>query len=236
MSPILEVEYKEMSKWVYPIRVAIEAKPVLASRDARWSDGPLSDLAFTISTRLGCLPDVIRFVDENLDFLGQELDRKGAATIDRLIRDGYVYTFEDYRPVRRVLVGVDSFIAESRACFEHLADFYGEFMKNYFDKNTGNEAANYAAIASMASSPVWADNLKNLRHKVLHERSVWVAFEVRREKSPPYEPLLLLNWRPGPLEPKDQVKFQILRDIRDRLDEAATKLRERLIQEVEAAQ
>ena len=179
------------------------------------------------------MPDIITIIDDNLSLLGKELAGKDAE-VDSLMRGGYVYTFRDYRPVRLVLVGAAAFIAESRACFENLADFYQAFVGNYFDERVGNKATGYAAITGMTPRQQWATDLRTVRHEVLHERSLWIAFELR-DTTPRYEPLLLLNWRPGQFQPDDCVKFQTLRDIRDGLAEAALQLRHRLIQRVEAA-
>lgn len=234
MIRVLEIDYKEMSPWALPIRAAIASNITLAVRDAQWGETRLSDLAFAISTRLGYLPDIIDTIDESLRLLGKELAGKDA-DIDSLMRGGYVYTFKAYRPVRLVLVGAAGFIAESRACFENLAHLYRAFVQNYFDERVGNEAASYAAIAGMTPRQYWVTELKRVRDTVLHERSLWIAFEVR-DTTPRYEPLLLLNWRPGQFQPDDCVKFQTLRDIRDGLAEAALQLRHRLIQRVETAQ
>jgi len=233
MSTILEVTYHTTFPWALPIRAAIESKPALRARDAKWGQGRLSDLAFSISTRLGYLPDVIGLVEENLATLGVDLVNRGTETARRT-REGkaYGFTFADYKAVRRVLIAAASFIAESRAGFENLSDFYREFLANYFDYNVGDKAAGYAAVASMTVCPQWATDLKNARHDVLHERSMWIAFEVR-DTSPRYEPLLLLNWRPGRFQSKDCIKFQTLREIRDGLLEAAEGMRHRLIQRIE---
>jgi hypothetical protein len=220
-----------MSTWAHTIRAAIDSNRALAVRDAQWRQTKLSDLAFAISTRLGYSPDIIDMMDDNLRHLGEELRDKDAQ-VDALMRGGYVFTFSDYRAVRLVLVAAAAFIAESRACFENLADFYREFVWNYFDVRVGNEAAGYTAIAGMTSRQQWATNLKTIRDEVLHDRSLWIAFEVR-DARPRYEPLLLLNWRPGQFQPDDCVTFQTLRDIRDGLAEAALHLRHELIKRVE---
>src|SRR4030095_3202052 len=45
-------------------------------------------------------------------------------------------------------------------------------------------------------------------------RYPWLAFAVRKRGSPKYEPVLVLNWRPGALAPTDRVPFSILRRLR----------------------
>jgi hypothetical protein len=50
-----------------------------------------------------------------------------------------------------------------------------------------------------------------------------------------FEPLFLLNWRPGSYRPKDTVRMKDLREIRVRLVEAAFRMRDGLIHRVKAA-
>jgi hypothetical protein len=232
MTSLLEIAYYTMSQWAHPIRAAIDSKRSLQLRDAQWSQGRLSDLAFALSTRLGYLRDIVRFIDGNLAVLGADLDAR-RSEIAGLLREGKAYTFryEDYGAVRRVLIGGGAFITESRACFENLADFYRDFLKTYFDEVVGDTAAGHAAVAAMTTNRQWASALRNARHDVLHGRSMWIAFEVR-DTEPRYEPMLLLNWRPGHFLSEDCIKFQALREIRDGLHEAAEGTRDRLIQRV----
>jgi hypothetical protein len=181
-------------------------------------------------TRLGYLPDIIGLVDANLAMLDSELARRHAK-IEALTRKRIAYTFRGYAPVKRVLICAASFIAESRACFENLADFYRNFSVTYFDDRIGSDAAAYTAVAAMTASPQWATDLKKVRDDLLHERALWIAFEVL-DSSPRYEPLLLLNWRPGHFRPNDCIKFRTLREIRDGLLEAAEAMKRRLIHRI----
>jgi len=222
-----------MARWPLSLRAAINTIPILTIKDAAWREGRLSDLAFAVSTRLGYLPDIIRVIDESLYALGLELAGKDAE-INNLRAEGSVYTFGDYRAVRKLLIGAGSFITESRSCFENLACFYREFLRNYFEEMV-SVASSYAIVAHMASTEQWADDLQRIRHDLLHERSMWLAFEVRSGQTPRYEPLLLLNWRPGRFQPDDCVPFQVLRDIRAGLAEAAAGLQESLVRRVSVA-
>ncbi len=70
---ILEVEYRAIARWTYPIRRAIQANPVLATREKAWRRSPLSEFAFAIETRLTYLPRVIMVINDNLTELHREL-------------------------------------------------------------------------------------------------------------------------------------------------------------------
>lgn len=234
MPDILEIAYLMMVGWALPLRAAIQANPALAVIDAiAWGQGPLSDYAFAASTRLSYLPDIIRGIDENLAVLGEELVGRDSE-IDALVREGRGYTFKDYAAVRRLLVGVSSFITEARSCFENLARFYRRFLNEYFDEQV-SEKASYAAVGQMAPPAGWAENLQRIRHDLLHERSLWLAFEIRPSQKPRYDPLFLLNWRPGMFQPDDTVSIQTLREIRVGLDGAVRELIATLTRRVQPA-
>jgi hypothetical protein len=64
MAPILEIAYVRMNTWALPLRAAIDATPALKVVDAEWQMGPLSDLAFAISTHRGCIRDLIADIDD----------------------------------------------------------------------------------------------------------------------------------------------------------------------------
>jgi hypothetical protein len=189
-------------------------------------------LAFSIETRLGALQEIVRHVDENLNELGREIER--AANLDSYIQGGYAFSFENETALRRVLIGANSFITESRSCFENLAAFYREFLRHYFGQEISRPDS-YAKLTQLARDPKWATDLRAFRHEVVHDRAPWLAFEVRPGTSPKYEPILVLNWRPGPLLRDDYLTFESLRRIRLGLSEAMVGLRTELIRRVISA-
>lgn len=225
----LEVVYEAAARWAHPILAELRAKPFLGEKYAQWGHHRLSDLAFAIETRLGYLPEVIRFVDENLERLGKELS--SGIDIDRYVRDGIAYRFQDLAALRRVLFGVCCFIVEARSLFENLASFFREFLA-FFLSESLSERGSYEAVAQMARSSDWAEHLRRIRHDLLHERSVWIRFDVDPSRQPKYEPEFVLNWRRSSTGPEDCVKLETLRAIRDGLAEAAQVLRRRLIERV----
>lgn len=227
---LLEIEYRP-AYWVHSLLAAIQAKPALASAHSKWATSDLSDLAFTIETRLGNLPEVVRQIDENLNVLGRELEQ-ATADIASLLAGGYAFRFEDEVALRRALIGFNSFVSESRSCFESLAKFYRSFMDSYFGQAI-SVPDSYAKLASLATQPTWAEDLRLVRHDILHDRSPWIAFE-DTGGTPRWEPILLLSWRPRAHGPRDRVKLNELRMMRANLQEALVGLRTELITLVNA--
>lgn len=149
---------------------------------------------------------------------------------------GYVgrgYRFQNDTALRRVLLGATSFIAESRSCFENLANFYREFMRHYFGESV-SKTQSRERIAQSTSGATWAENLRGLRHDVLHHRAPWLAFELTGGTSP-FEPVLVLDWRLGSRGTGAAVRFEILRQIRAGLAEAVLRMRDELVGRVNAA-
>src|SRR5262249_3636269 len=101
---ILEIEYQAAHGWVYPILQAINQTPALNSLHKKWQQHRLSDLAFAIETRLVCFPEIIAYIEENLEILGMELS--SLATIDAHISGGFAFRFRNRHALRRILVGV----------------------------------------------------------------------------------------------------------------------------------
>jgi hypothetical protein len=63
---ILEVEYVANLGWAKPLLTAAGQKPQLRLLLKRWRGHRLSDLAFAIDTRLACLPQLTKSMDEDM--------------------------------------------------------------------------------------------------------------------------------------------------------------------------
>jgi hypothetical protein len=229
--PSLEIEYRP-AYWAHRLLAAIQTKQSLSEAHSHWSkpESGLADLAFSIETRIGNLREIIRLTDENLHIVGEEI--ASAPDIDALVAGGYAYRVENEVALRRALIGFNAFIAESRSIFENLACFYQAFARNYFGENV-SDTDRYAKIASLSPTPTWADDLRLIRHDILHYRSPWLRFEVR-STSPKYDPVLVLDWRPSSTAVRAEVAMRALKDFRGNLLQALTTLRDELIARVNA--
>ena len=153
--------------------------------------------AFAIDGRLHPIRHLLQFIDQNLNQLGRVLERDHQ--VPQLIEGGYAYVFAvaDEEALHRAIVGTVSFIREARSCFENLADFRSEFLTQYVERPVENKLARYEALNKILGKPKWVDDLRDLRHELSHDRYPWLAFRVRSRKRPKYEPVLVLDWRPG---------------------------------------
>jgi hypothetical protein len=224
----LEIAYRP-AYWTHPLLAEIQGKPSLSLAHENWRSSELLDLAFALETRIGNLIEIVRHVDDQLRVIGEELE--AASDIDDLISGGYAYRMQDEVALRRVLIGLNCFIVESRACFENLARFYRLFVQNYLGESVSQTAA-YEIVATSVPGPEWANDLRLLRHDIVHERCPWIRFDVRTA-TPRFEPVLVLEYRASaPFKSRDEVSMETLRGMRINLRKALDAIRTELISRV----
>ena len=236
MSPetrYLEIEYRP-SYWVHHLRAEIARTPALVAADAQWATSPLLDLAFTLETRIGNLIEIQRQTDESFAVVGQEL--ASVAELDSLVAGGYAYRMENQVALRRIIIGLNSLVIESRSCFETLSRFYRNFLRIYFGE-TISDVASYERVAAAVPVPGWAEELRLTRHDIVHERSPWIRFKVQQTPPPRFQAVLLLEYRLGaPPRPGDEITLESLRAAQDNLTAALATIRSELIDRVRAFQ
>src|SRR6266508_2417428 len=190
----LEVVYRSEAYWAHPLLAALNAAPGLASLHQQWPMSRLSDLAFAIETRLALLTEMVRTVDRKLNILAERLAKE--ADLSPYVEGPYAFDFNEDEAIRAVLINATGFISEARSCFENLADFQRDFLRHYFAEVIP-EKDRYEEVAKLTTDQAWADELRKHRHDIRHDRAPWLALEVTPGPPTRYDPVLVLNWRPG---------------------------------------
>jgi hypothetical protein len=233
MSRYLHVNYAQLQYWAHPLRTALTAKPSLHQRDQKWQSSTLSDLAFSITTRIGAIQELVRLTNGALDTLGAEL--RQASTLDDLVAGGYAYSFYEDGAVRQSLVLLTMFAAEGESLFENLAEFYRRFLNHYFGDKIDHQTSETHIIA-YSNSPTWRGQLSQLRNTTRHRFAPWLAFEdMGQGAQPRWEPLLVHDWRPERLSHNTSTAFAHLRAINTGLAQAAQGTLRDLVNRVNAA-
>jgi hypothetical protein len=233
MPRYLQVNYAQPQYWALPLRTALTAKPSLQQRDQKWQTSVLSDLAFSITTRIGAIEELVRLTDEALDVLGAELHQ--ASNLEELVAGGYAYSFSDDSAVRRSLVLLTMFAAEGESLFENLAEFYRRFLDHYFGDKIDLKTSEGRVIA-FSNSPAWRGELSLLRNTTRHRFAPWLAFEdMGQQADPRWEPILTHDWRPERLSQNTSTALGHLRDIKTGLAQAAQGVLRDLVNRVSAA-
>jgi len=233
MPTYLHVEYSQLQYWGHPLRAAINSKTSLRPRDPQWRSSPLSDLAFSITTRIGAMQELVRLVDAHLNRLGDELDH--APNLDELVAGGYACSFDDASAVRQALVTLTMFAAEAESLFENLVEFYRRFLEHYFDDKIDQKTAE-ARVVAFSSPTAWRADLNKLRNITRHRYAPWLAFEdLGQQARPRWEPLLVHDWRPERLNPSTSTSLGNVRDIKAGLASSAEGALRDLVTRVNAA-
>ncbi len=233
MPRYLQVNYAQTQYWAHPLRAALIAKPSLQQRDQQWQSGVLSDLAFSITTRIGAIQELVRLTDAALDALGAELAR--ASNLDELVAGGYAYSFDDDSAVRQSLVLLTMFAAEGESLFENLAEFYRRFLGHYFGDKIDLKNSE-ARVIAFSSSTAWRGELSQLRNTTRHRFAPWLAFEDMGQPTQlRWEPVLVHDWRPEKLSHATSTPLGHLRDIKTGLAQAAQGVLRELVNRVNVA-
>jgi hypothetical protein len=233
MSRYLQVNYAQLQYWAHPLRAALTAKPSLQQRDQKWQSSVLSDLAFSITTRIGAIQELVRLTDEALDALGAEL--RQASNLEELVAGGYAYSFSEDAAVRQSLVLLTMFAAEGESLFENLAEFYRRFLDHYLGDKIDHKTSE-ARIIAFSNSLAWRGQLSQLRNTTRHRFAPWLAFEDMGQLAQPrWEPLLVHDWRPERPSQNTSTALGHLRDIKTGLAQAAQGTLRDLVNRVNAA-
>jgi hypothetical protein len=233
MPRYLQVSYTQLQYWAHPLRAALNARASLHQRDQQWRCSPLSDLAFSITTRIGAIQELVRLADAALNDLGGELDQ--APNLDELAAGDYAYSFDDDSAVRKCLVLLTMFAAEGESLVENLVEFYRRFVDHYFDEKIDLTSAE-AQVIGFGNPTAWRAELNRLRNTTRHRVAPWLAFEDKgQQERPRWEPVLSHDWRPERLSPATSTSLAYLRDIKAGLSQSAQGVLRALTDRVHAA-
>lgn len=234
LEKLIHASYLPYVGWVLPIRAALNESRSLADRDSNWKSSDLSDLAFSIETRFGVLPQIQRQILDSAERLIGEL--RSAKNLAPYI-ERFAFSFVGREDLGRAATEAEHFLGEARALFYNLADFYRGFLQHYFEE-TASEIDSYKHLARLSKgSEAWAWRLKELRDDVLHHRAPWPVFRILSESPLDVELLFTLNWRPhssAKKEAKDTFTLSELHELHQCLTECAAILREQLVKGVKS--
>jgi hypothetical protein len=238
MPKVLHVDFRHAEGWARPIVQAAAANRGLSAVYSRWRGSELSDLAFSVETRLGALKEIVAQVGEYLLGLSEALPRG-----DELERyfptdtrpHGTAYTFHAPadRTIQRLLIALDAFVSQTRSTFENLARFYRVFVRDYFGEKVSQKGS-YQVVSELFPDPAVAERLHDLRHELRHRHAPWIAFLVAGDP-PRFEPRLSFDWRPEATAPSGFVTMTQLSEIHFGLWHARDHLQEALVRRIEKA-
>ena len=137
------------------------------------------------------------------------------------------FRFSNEKALNYVLFGTSAFITESRACFENLAAFYGLFLDTYCpSKKKLTKRQSYSVVARSTGHYAWATALQRIRHDLLHQRSLFLAFDTESDGLPA---VFSMNWRPGHFGRGDRIEMRALGEIWEGLHKAQSAMQSKIV-------
>jgi len=213
--------------WVLSI-MSKPANPQLRSAFDQWSNTPLKELGFAVTTRMHMLGLCIRRLNVRVGELRKEITAD-ISGLDACLEKGYAFGPKDTDLPYELLLDMDAFIFETRSLYEIM----GKFLKALFETLFGREIEEAELIAVLSDNKIdtrWIAELRENRKLFFHQTAPWLAVEVDRENMR-LAPILLKRSTMN-FNPDDIVAFATLREIYEGFVESATELHHFIMEQI----
>lgn len=180
--------------WILRLMTRIRSSQNEAIRERlpHWAELGLGDYAGAISTRTKLVELITKRINASLTSLGDGLDITKA---ELCMREGAAYRLDDSL-VFGLLLDFDSFIFETRSCYEITIKFVDRFLSEVLGEQS-NAAGLHERLAreigSRGCETAWIGDLRDLRHDLIHERAGWPALQIESLAPLKGNLVLLLN-------------------------------------------
>jgi hypothetical protein len=226
----LHINYIPEVGWVLSImsRLLNSANPQLRSAFDQWSDTPLKELGFAITTRMHMLGLCIRRLNARVGELRKEITTD-ISGLDACLEKGYAFGPKDTDLPYELLLDMDAFIFETRSLYEIM----GKFLKALCETLFGREIEEAELIAVLLENKIdtrWIAELRENRILFFHQTAPWLAVQVDRENMR-FDPILLKRSTTN-FNPDDMVEFATLREIYEGFVESATELHRFIMEQI----
>lgn len=231
-SEYLHIAYMPNARWLNSIirRLNQSTSQTLQPRLRAWGDGPLREMGFALATKLRVLRQVIRRVNRRLEYLAQELNDPGR--IKDCLANRAAYSIREKDLPYELLVDIDSFIFESRSCYEIVGKFLREFFKRILNRAVDEQELRH--LLSQANIDTkWIEELSETRKAWFHESAPWIAVQVLSQNPLRFELLVLKRDVEDFSNPNDFLQFEQLRGIYRGFSQSMRTLQEWVIRQIE---
>jgi hypothetical protein len=227
----LHIDYTPQNGWVLTImsRLLKSSDPDLRKAFERWSDTPLMELGFAITTRMHMLGLCIRRLNNRVAQLREELKSDIPKIEDALARQG-AFTPKDKDLPYELLLDMDSFIFETRPLYEIVGKFLVELFRTLFGRKV-TQGDLQSILSSNGIDTRWIAELQENRKLFFHQTAPWVAIEVE-SGTVKFDPILLKRNVTTFEDPDSFVSFTQLRDIYDGFIGSASELHRFVMEQI----
>jgi hypothetical protein len=227
----LHISYVPENGWVLTImtRLLNSPDPQLRKAFEDWSDTPLMELGFAITTRMHMLGLSIRRLNRRVSALRDELNAN-PTQLEWCLAKGGAFTPKDKELPYELLLDMDSFIFETRSLYEIMGKFLVQLFRALFGK-TVTEADLQAILSANNIDTRWIAELRENRKLFFHQTAPWVAVRVEGEEMQ-FDPVLLKRNVQTFDDPDSFVEFARLREIYDGFVASATELHRFVLEQI----
>jgi hypothetical protein len=224
----LHINYKPSGGWVLSIMARLLNSPDKRLRSAfdEWSETPLKELGFAITTRMYMLGRCIQRLNVSIDELRKELTAD-PSQLNSCLANRYAFMLRDDDLAYELLLEMDSFLFESRSLYEVM----GKFLRTLFHvlfARTVSEAELLSILSTAGIGLEWVEELRENRKFFFHETAPWLA--VKRENGV-FNPVLLKR-NTVTFDSSDVIDFEILRNIYDGFIKSANELHRYTVEQI----
>ena len=226
----LHINYVPENGWVLTImtRLLHSPDPQLRKAFEDWSDTPLMELGFAITTRLHMLGLCILRLNRQVSNLRGELSGD-LPQVEWALAKGGAFTLKDKELPYELLLDMDSFIFETRSLYEIVGKFLVHLFRALFGKAV-TEADLQARLSANGIDTRWIEELRENRKLFFHQTAPWLAVSVGDGMK--FDPVLLKRSVQTFDAPDSFVEFDRLREIYNGFVESVTELNRFILEQI----
>lgn len=226
----LRISYIPEVGWILSIMSQLlnSSNPHLRKAFDDWSDTPLKELGFAITTRMHMLGLCIRRLNMRVRELRKEIN-SATAELDRCLEKGYAFTPKDKDLLYELLLDMDMFVFETRSLYEIMGKFLKALCEALFGRKI-TEADLVTVLSNKGIDTRWITELRDNRILFFHQTAPWIAVEVDRNGNK-LNPALLKRSMTT-FAPDDVVSFATLREIYEGFVNSVTELHRFVLEQI----
>jgi hypothetical protein len=231
----LHINYIPETGWVLSImsRLLNSSNPRLREAFDRWSETPLKELGFAITTRMHMLVLSIKRLNARVAELRNQINAD-VAQLELCLSRGYAFRFQNGDIVYELLLDMDSFIFETRSLYEIVGKFLISLFQLLFDRKITEDELQ-SLLSGQGIDTRWIGELREARKLFFHETAPWLAVQVDPEGKR-HDPVLLKKQTITFDDPNDFVEFITLREIYEGFVNSVTELHRYVSEQIRLAE
>jgi hypothetical protein len=226
----LHINYTPSGGWVLSImaRLLNSADERLRAAFDHWSDTPLKELGFAITTRMHMLGRCLRRLNARVADLRSELN-SDIPQLEECLSKGYAFTLQDKELAYELLLEMDSFVFETRSLYEIMGKFLVALFRALFGR-TVTEVELQSLLSTACIDTRWIAELRENRKLFFHQAAPWLAVQVQREDML-FDPIFLKKQTKS-FDLDDFVDFATLRGIYEGFVNSAAELHRYIMEQI----